>query len=125
MERLSEYEKQLLEGWEMAYKKGQLTFLILLALKDGPKYMAEIKEFIKAVSDGNMQADDKSMYRALRRHDEVEMIAFTQVPGEGGPERKVYELTATGKKVLDEFIERNITGLYYKSNVKPLLGRSK
>lgn len=125
MEELNKYERELLEGWETAYKKGQLTLLILLALKEGPKHMAEIKGFIQQASDGHMLADDKSMYRALRRHDEVEMVTYKQMPGEGGPERKVYELTETGSTVLDAFIARNITGLYGKPNVKKLLERIK
>ncbi len=125
MNDLDNYEQQLLGGWEEAYKKGQLTFLILLALKDGPKHMAAIKDFIQTVTSGGLVADDKSMYRALRRHNDVEMIDFKQVPGDGGPERKVYELSEIGTNVLNQFIERNITGLFNQSIVKKLLERTK
>ncbi len=124
MNELDTYEQQLLEGWEEAYKKGQLTLLILLALKDGPKHMAAIKDFITTVTDSGRVADDKSMYRALRRHNEVEMIDFKQVPGDGGPERKVYQLTEIGTNVLNQFIERNITRLFNQPIVKTLLERS-
>jgi PadR family transcriptional regulator PadR len=33
----------LLTTWEETYKKGQLTLWIFLALRDGDKYMNEIK----------------------------------------------------------------------------------
>ena len=36
----------LLSSWEETYKKGQLTLWIFLALKDGQKYVDEIKKFI-------------------------------------------------------------------------------
>lgn len=125
MKDMTLYEAELLAGWEEAYKKGQLTLLILLALKDGPKHMASIKDFIKTVTNGNLAADDKSLYRSLRRHNTVEMIDFKQLPGNGGPERKVYHLTDIGMKVLDEFVARNINALFDQPLIKPMLKRSK
>ena len=37
----------LLNSWEETYKKGQLTLWIFLSLKDGDKYVDEIKYFIE------------------------------------------------------------------------------
>ena len=34
----------LLAGWEDVYKKSQLTLWILIALKDGEKSMASVKD---------------------------------------------------------------------------------
>jgi DNA-binding PadR family transcriptional regulator len=65
---LNTYEKTLLEGWEDTAKKGHLTLWILLALKDGSKHMAVVKTFITTATNGLLEADDKSMYRALRRY---------------------------------------------------------
>ena len=42
-----EYEQRILSAWEDVVKKGQLTLWILLALKNEPKTMAEIKTFIE------------------------------------------------------------------------------
>lgn len=118
-----EYEKKLLEGWEDVFKKGQLTLWIFLALKDSPKHMAEIKNFIDASTKGVLSVDDQSMYRALRRYHEVEMVRFTTEPGDNGPDRKVYALTGIGQKVLDQFLERNIISVFYRPEVKDLVLR--
>ena len=115
------YEKSLLKAWEDVYKKGQLTLWILLALKDGPKHMAEIKQFIAEHTHDALRADDKSMYRALRRYHAAEMIAFTAAPGAGGPDRKVFELAPTGRRVLKAFCARNIVPIFYQPAIKKLI----
>lgn len=115
------YEQSLLKAWEEVYKKGQLTLWILLALKDGPKHMAEIKQFIATQTRATLNADDKSMYRALRRYQAAEMIDFKPAPGAGGPDRKIYELTAAGKRVLAAFCERNITQIFYQPDIETLI----
>jgi PadR family transcriptional regulator PadR len=38
---------ELLSAWEETYKKGQLTLWIFLSLKDGNKYVDEIKLFVE------------------------------------------------------------------------------
>jgi DNA-binding PadR family transcriptional regulator len=109
--KLNSYEQELLGGWEEIYKRGQLTLWILLALADGPKHMAEIKRYIQAETLDVVTADDQSMYRALRRYTETELVEFTNIKAPNGPDRKVYGLTQTGKNVLSAFIERNVKSL--------------
>ncbi len=118
---LDNYETKLLDGWEDAFKKGQLTLWIMLALKDGPRHMAEIKQFIHDETNGTLTADDKSMYRALRRYHDVEMVDFSQQPGDSGPDLKVYRLTDVGLNVLNHFLRRNIINVFYKPNIKRLI----
>lgn len=118
---LNNFESKLLQGWEDVHKKSQLTLWILLALHARPMHMVEIKEFITRITKSTIIADDKSMYRALRRFNDVGMITFTTQPSEGGPDRKVYELTSTGKKVLQAFIQQNIEAVFYDSDVKRLI----
>ncbi len=125
MNNLDDYERKLLEGWEEVFKKGQLTLWIMLALKDGPKHMAEIKKFIHQSTNGTLSADDKSLYRALRRYYDVEFVDFMNQPGKNGPDLKVYSLTRVGRKVTDEFSKRNIIDVFYKPETKALLERSK
>lgn len=115
------YEQQLLGGWEEVFKKGQLTLWIMLSLKDGPKHMAQIKDFIYAATNGSLSADDKSMYRALRRYYDTELVDFRTEPGQGGPDRKLYVLTDIGRRVLHAFITRNITQVFYKPAIKALI----
>lgn len=120
---LDSYEQKLLNGWEEVYKKGQLTLWILLALKSGPKYMPDIKHFIDDATNCTLSADDKSMYRALRRYADAELVGFKTEPGDSGPDRKVYELSPTGKKVLSEFLDRNINKVLFKPSLRELLNK--
>jgi PadR family transcriptional regulator, regulatory protein PadR len=125
MDELDKYEKKLLESWEDVYKKGQLTLWIMLALKDGPKHMAEIKQFIYKATNGSLSADEKSMYRALRRYYDTELVDFKQEPGKGGPDLKIYSLSGVGTKVLNQFTQRNILDVFFKQEIKSLIGRSR
>lgn len=115
------YEDKLLFGWEEVFKKSQLTLLILLALKDGPKYMAEVKEFMVGVTNELFQVDDKSVYRALRRYTDSGMVDYSTEPNHAGPDRKLYALTVTGQEVLSKFVLRNITGVFFTPRMKDLL----
>ena len=120
---LNGYQHSLLLGWEEVFKKGQVTLWIALALKDGPKHMAEIQEFIKRLTDGASEVDDRSVYRALRRYTSAEIVVFTMEPGSGGPERKVYRLTQNGVALLQTFCERNIVNVFYRPDVQELIKR--
>ena len=121
MHKLDTYQQNLLDGWEEVYKKSQLTLWIMFALKDGEKYMADIKEFILRATNGILSADDQSMYRALRRFHDVELVDFTTEAGDGGPDRKIYKLTSTGSAVLKAFVQRNITKVIFKPEVRKLI----
>lgn len=115
------YQQTLLEGWEAVYKKSQLTLWILLALKDGPKHMAQIKAFIDQTTNGQMSSDDKSFYRALRRFSQAELIDYTAKASKNGPDKKIYKLTPLGKSILESFIDRNINNIFYNQTIKDIL----
>ena len=119
----SKYAEKVLEGWEDVYKRGQLTFWVLLALKDGPKHMAEIKSFIDQATNQAFSVDDMSMYRALRRYYEAELTDYDSVPG-NGPDRKIHRLSPIGESVLQRFVRRNVVNVLYKPEIKSLIERS-
>lgn len=123
--KLTPYEHKLLDGWEEVFKKGQLTLWIMLALKDAPKYMAEIKSFMHQATNGVLNADDQSMYRALRRYYDAELVTFRQEPGDNGPDRKIYALTPVGRRVLQQFLNRNVIDVFYKNDNRSLIERNK
>jgi PadR family transcriptional regulator PadR len=114
------YVTKILNNWEEVAKRGQLTLWVLLALKDGPKHMADIKRFIAEATHETITADDRSLYRALRRYHQAEMLGFKAQPG-SGPDRKVYELTPIGSEVLRQFIRRNITDVLFQPKIVKLL----
>jgi len=111
---------ELLEAWEETYKKGQLTLWIFLALRDGRKFVSEIKDFIDSKTGHTIQAEEQSLYRALRKHEYVKVVDHEMRPGQGGPERKYYYLTPMGATLLKTFIERNIS-LFFEPDIQFLL----
>lgn len=116
------YEQELIESWEANYKQGQLTLWIFLALHQSPKTVKNIQEYLDSSSNSTMTADDKSLYRALRKYIDTNMVDSTQSPSDkGGPPVKVYSLTGLGSRVLEKFIKRNITVIVNNYQIKELL----
>jgi DNA-binding PadR family transcriptional regulator len=100
-------EKRLPQ-WEEAYKKGLLSFWILLLLHDQWRYAYEMTAEIATLSDNTMIADEKSIYRALKRFEENGIIRSELRESDIGPQRRYYTLSPMGKRLLSQFIERNI-----------------
>jgi len=116
MKNKKELSEQLLEAWEETHKKGQLTLWVFLALRDGAKYVSEIKTFIEVNTNQTIICEEQSLYRALRKFQQVEMIGFNPGKGQGGPDRKYYYMTPMGEDILDLFIERNIRLFFLPEN---------
>jgi DNA-binding PadR family transcriptional regulator len=98
----------LLEQWESVYKKGLLTFWLLMLLDERPMYVLEMGEALVEASQGTIAADDKSLYRALRRFEAMGLVESTWQPSDVGPRRRYYHLTELGLALLRRFIQRNI-----------------
>ena len=111
---------ELLSAWEETYKKGQLTLWIFLSLKDGKKYVDEIKSFVEEQSNHTMTCESQSLYRNLRKYQHVGVVDFETGEGNKGPERKYYFLTELGLELLNSFIERNIN-LFFSEQIKNLI----
>lgn len=99
---------RLLENWESVYKKGLLTFWLLLLLDEKPRYPYEMSAEVLRASQGAMSADDNSIYRAVSRFEEMGLVASEAGTSSLGPPRKYYRLTDDGRELLRRFIERNI-----------------
>ena len=80
----------LLDAWEETYKKGQLTFWVFLALKEGSRCVEEIKEFVEETSDGTMTCEEQSLYRNLRKFQHLDIVAYDNRKVSKGPDRKYY-----------------------------------
>jgi PadR family transcriptional regulator PadR len=106
-----EYNEKLLNQWEEVYKKGQLTFWILVSISQQPAYIEEIKQFIDTQAHSSMTSQDQSLYRALRKFVETGIVQYQEVPGNRGPNRKQYGVTPMGKQLLVAFTKRNIQPL--------------
>ena len=99
---------ELLNKWEETYKKGLLSFWILLLLYERPSYPYEMSSEVAKISQGTISVDDNSIYRALNRFESVGIVRSELQQSNTGPQRKYYSLTPKGKALLAEFIQRNI-----------------
>ncbi len=104
---------QLLAKWEGVYKKGLLSFWILLLLNERPSYAYEMASEIARISQGSVTVDEKSLYRALNRFEQNGILESEQKKSDIGPLRRYYSLSNMGKELLVSFTERNI--LVFKS----------
>jgi PadR family transcriptional regulator PadR len=98
----------MLENWESVYKKGLLTFWLLLLLDEKPAYPYEMSAEVTRLSEGMISADGNSIYRAVSRFEEMGLVASESGESKLGPPRKYYSLTDEGRGLLQMFIERNI-----------------
>jgi len=98
----------LLSQWEETYKKGLLTFWLLLLLDQRKAYPYEMKNAIIDLSQNTISADENSIYRALNRLAQYGIVESEMQLSETGPNRRYFSLTDDGKELLVRFITRNI-----------------
>jgi PadR family transcriptional regulator PadR len=98
----------LLEQWESVYKKGLLSFWVLLLLHERPSYVFEMGQQLDGISQGSISADEKSLYRALRRFEAMGVVESSWQPSDVGPRRRYYALTGLGTALLRQFAQRNV-----------------
>ena len=98
----------LLVQWEETYKKGLLSFWLLLLLAQQKAYPYEIKGKISELSQNTIHADENSIYRALNRLAQMGIVDSEIRSSQTGPSRRYFYLTEPGKELLTRFITRNI-----------------
>lgn len=105
---MSGQTESLLEKWETVYKRGLLSFWILLLLHQRKMYAYEMQDEIRRLSGGSVTPDENSIYRALRRFAREGLVDSERIPSDVGPKRRYFSLTAAGRELLARFIRRNL-----------------
>jgi len=105
---INEINDTLLVQWEETYKKGLLSFWLMLLLSGRRAYPYEIKDAIQELSRNSISADENSIYRALNRLAATGLLSSELQPSETGPSRRYFTLTERGQILLKQFISRNI-----------------
>jgi DNA-binding PadR family transcriptional regulator len=100
--------QELLEAWEGNYKKGLLTFWLLLLLHGREAYAFEMSRLVTENSQGTVTADENSIYRALNRFQDMGIVKSTWQESDVGPPRRYYRLSEKGLELLQAFVRRNI-----------------
>jgi DNA-binding PadR family transcriptional regulator len=101
------------------------AFHILLALAEGERHGYAIMQEARRRSDGRLQLEPGTLYRALRRMREAGLVTESAGRGQdGGDERRrYYRLTALGRRVAAAEAER-MASLVLTARTRGLLGKA-
>lgn len=117
---MNNYEVKLLSNWEDIFRQGLLTFWVFVALKDKEMDVQAIRQRIEVLTDKSYATSDQTLYRALRKHYDLELVDYREIPSNSGPKKKLYKLSVLGSQLLSEFTARNIS-LFLKPEVQRLI----
>ncbi len=107
-----EYLDELARSWHQTYKKSVTSLLILVSLRQKPLWSKEIMRAIAKKTDGQIELDEKSLHRALRRLLAQDLVVHTTDEGhKTGALRKVYSLTPLGKNYLTRIRRLHLNNL--------------
>ena len=93
---------------------GLIQAMLLLLLHEEPGYGYDLMKRLDREVPPEMIPDQAVVYRILRELERGGYTVSNLKPGEGGPGRKVYSLTAEGKVFLDEWhrlVQSRVTAL--------------
>jgi PadR family transcriptional regulator, regulatory protein PadR len=82
--------------------QGTLDMLILQIVSLGPIHGYGIAQRLQQISKDVLQVQQGSLYPALHRLENRQLLVAEWKPSETGREAKFYKLTATGRKQLKE-----------------------
>lgn len=88
-----------IENTKAQMRKGVLEYCILSVLKDQDAYVAEILATLK---DAKLLVVEGTIYPLLTRLKNAGLLTYRWEESTGGPPRKYYSLTETGKIFLKE-----------------------
>ena len=75
---------------------------LLLLLRERPAHGYELLEALPVLT-GEARVDMGNLYRVLRALEEDGLVTSRWEAGEPGPAKRTYELTAAGRRLLDEW----------------------
>lgn len=91
---------EYIDKWQSQVKKGTLSFIVLLVLKEKEVYGYELIEKIKSVT--NIEIAEGTLYPLMNRLKTEGLLESTWIEQETGIPRKYYYLTKVGIQTLEE-----------------------
>ncbi len=85
---------------DLEFKRGAIELLILKTLSWGPMHGYGIARSIQTVTDDALRVEEGSLYPALNRLEDKEMIEAEWGVSENNRRAKFYSLTARGRQSL-------------------------
>ncbi|HUA57065.1 MAG TPA: helix-turn-helix transcriptional regulator [Candidatus Sulfotelmatobacter sp.] len=102
--------------------KGHLEAIVLAALEAGPAHGYAVIEEIRRRSTGVFDLPEGTVYPALHRLEDMQLLSSTWETPPSGRKRRVYTLTKRGVKAL---AERRALWTRFSGAVGTLLGGSR
>src|SRR5688572_27236899 len=85
---------------DLEFKRGAIELLILKTLSWGPMHGYGIARWIEDITDDALRVEEGSLYPALNRLEDKEMIEAEWGVSENNRRAKFYSLTARGRQEL-------------------------
>jgi DNA-binding PadR family transcriptional regulator len=79
--------------------------VILATLSTKPQHGYEIKKGVERALGGKIPLNNKTLYPALKRFEEMGAVQCEVVRQEGKPDRHIYQLTERGNEVLQALLQ--------------------
>lgn len=91
---------EFIEKWQSQVKKGTLSFIVLLVLRENERYGYELIEEIKKVT--KIEIAEGTLYPLMNRLKTDSLLGSKWIEQETGIPRKYYFLTEIGEQTLEE-----------------------
>lgn len=91
---------EFIEKWQSQVKKGTLSFIVLLVLRENERYGYELIEEIKKVT--KIEIAEGTLYPLMNRLKTDSLLGSKWIEQETGIPRKYYFLTEIGKQTVEE-----------------------
>lgn len=99
------------------------TFFILTALADGPAHGYGILQSVDEMSEGRVRLRAGTLYGALARLEGESFVELDREESEGGPPRRYFKLTPSGRVLLQAEAERQATNAeLVRARLRPAAG---
>lgn len=92
--------QEFIDKWQSQVKKGTLSFVVLLVLKENELYGYELIEKIKSLT--NIDIAEGTLYPLMNRLKTDNLLESKWIEQETGIPRKYYILTESGAQTLSE-----------------------
>jgi PadR family transcriptional regulator PadR len=93
----------VLKSWAKEYKKGFISYFILLFLKERPMYGFEISKQLMGITDSGLIFQESGIYQILKNLQKNGMVSFEWQKSSKGPQRKCYIISDEGNDLLERF----------------------
>ena len=82
------------------------VFYVMLALSSGPKHGYAIMQETSTLSEGGFQMGPATLYSTIQRLVELDLINETADDSSEDSRRRYYDLTGTGRQLLEAEVKR-------------------